>query len=56
MVVKKKLPDGESNPSLPRDRRGYSPLYYQGFADCKLNVVSFISVLEENDDQSKLAK
>ena len=24
------LPDGESNPGLPRDRRGYSPLYYRG--------------------------
>ena len=22
---------GESNPGLPRDRRRYSPLYYQGF-------------------------
>ena len=22
------LPDGESNPGLPRDRRGYLPLYY----------------------------
>ena len=26
------LPDGESNPGLPRDRRGYSPLYYRGLA------------------------
>ena len=25
------LPNGESNPGLPRDRRGYSPLYYRGF-------------------------
>ena len=25
------LPDGELNPGLPRDRRGYSPLYYRGF-------------------------
>ena len=25
-----KLPGGESNPGLPRDRRGYSPLYYRG--------------------------
>ena len=24
------LPGGESNPGLPRDRRGYSPLYYRG--------------------------
>ena len=24
------LRDGESNPGLPRDRRGYSPLYYRG--------------------------
>ena len=27
---KKKLRSGESNPGLPRDRRGYSPLYYFG--------------------------
>ena len=25
------LPDRESNPGLPRDRRGYSPLYYRGY-------------------------
>ena len=24
------LPDRELNPGLPRDRRGYSPLYYRG--------------------------
>ena len=24
------LPDGELNPGLPRDKRGYLPLYYQG--------------------------
>ena len=28
--VKKILPGGESNPGLPRDRRGYLPLYYRG--------------------------
>ena len=27
------LPDRESNPGLPRDRRGYWPLYYRGFRD-----------------------
>ena len=26
-VIKKILPVGESNPGLPRDRRGYLPLY-----------------------------
>ena len=26
----KNLPDGELNPGLPRDRRGYLPLYYRG--------------------------
>ena len=26
----KNLPGGESNPGLPRDRRGYSSLYYRG--------------------------
>ena len=29
-TVEKQLRDGESNPGLPRDRRGYSPLYYRG--------------------------
>ena len=28
--TQKMLRDGESNPGLPRDRRGYSPLYYRG--------------------------
>ena len=28
----KKLRDRELNPGLPRDRRGYSPLYYRGCA------------------------
>ena len=27
----KDLPNGELNPGLPRDRRGYLPLYYRGF-------------------------
>ena len=27
---KKILPGRELNPGLPRDRRGYSPLYYRG--------------------------
>ena len=30
VVGKKQLRDGELNPGLPRDRRGYSPLYYLG--------------------------
>ena len=30
LTVGKVLPDRESNPGLPRDRRGYSPLYYRG--------------------------
>ena len=29
-IIKKILRDGELNPGLPRDRRGYSPLYYLG--------------------------
>ena len=29
-LLSKVLPDRESNPGLPRDRRGYSPLYYRG--------------------------
>ena len=30
MQFEKTLPERESNPGLPRDRRGYSPLYYRG--------------------------
>ena len=29
------LPDGELNPGLPRDRRGYSPLYYRGLVNLR---------------------
>ena len=29
------LPDGELNPGLPRDRRGYLPLYYRGWLICQ---------------------
>ena len=31
------LPGGELNPGLPRDRRGYSPLYYLGSDYCNLS-------------------
>ena len=31
MNCKNTLPDGELNPGLPRDRRGYLPLYYREF-------------------------
>ena len=30
-ISEKNLPDGELNPGLPRDRRGYLPLYYRGW-------------------------
>ena len=30
-LFNKNLPDGELNPGLPRDRRGYLPLYYRGY-------------------------
>ena len=32
------LPGGESNPGLPRDRRGYSPLYYRGHLSMKIEI------------------
>ena len=32
LIIRKKLRDRELNPGLPRDRRGYYPLYYRGFA------------------------
>ena len=37
----KSLPDGELNPGLPRDRRGYLPLYYRGLDISKqgLNMI-----------------
>ena len=38
IVSIKNLPDGELNPGLPRDRRGYSALYYRGF-DMKVDVL-----------------
>ena len=40
------LPDGELNPGLPRDRRGYSPLYYRGF-----DIFFSIFVIHENISQ-----
>ena len=36
------LPGGESNPGLPRDRRGYSPLYYRGPGLRKLENLSYL--------------
>ena len=38
MTFGKTLPDRESNPGLPRDRRGYSPLYYRGLTSVKIGV------------------
>ena len=34
----KKLPDRESNPGRPRDRREYSPLYYRGDVHGRIDV------------------
>ena len=39
------LPDGESNPGLPRDRRGYLPLYYRGLAVGVVGVLGGQEVL-----------
>ena len=36
------LPGGESNPGLPRDRRGYSPLYYRGPGLRNLENLSYL--------------
>ena len=49
------LPGGESNPGLPRDRRGYSPLYYRGF-DENRNILNknqqcFIKLLKVSVQQ-----
>ena len=35
------LPDGELNPGLPRDRRGYSPLYYRGLVNTCIILYQF---------------
>ena len=48
MINKKEvLPGGESNPGLPRDRRGYSPLYYRGlsYTSKQIFLYYFIIVL-----------
>ena len=37
------LPDRESNPGLPRDRRRYSPLYYRGIHSCRLTFLTYRS-------------
>ena len=37
-VNQKNLLGGESNPGLPRDRRGYSPLYYRGTGCIRLRI------------------
>ena len=38
-AAKKSLPDGESNPGLPRDRRGYLPLYYRGLTKAAVSKI-----------------
>ena len=41
------LPGGESNPGLPRDRRGYSPLYYRGWSLFLSLLLEFVRCLEK---------
>ena len=36
--MQKRLRDRELNPGLPRDRRGYLPLYYRGCAHCSCDL------------------
>ena len=43
------LPGGELNPGLPRDRRGYSPLYYRGSDDGTEIKSLCISFTKKND-------
>ena len=45
----KDLPDGELNPGLPRDRRGYSPLYYRGLD----NRITSVLMLNLNFSESE---
>ena len=48
MISIKILPDGELNPGLPRDRRGYLPLYYRGFDEITMNLIMLIHGLSES--------
>ena len=41
MIKEKRLRDRELNPGLPRDRRGYLPLYYRGFVRTPSLVCTF---------------
>merc|ERR1711954_135830 len=54
------LPDWESNPGLPRDRRRYSPLYYQGMDDrcpfLRLGINPWILLLHAEPNPVKLNK
>ena len=63
LLFEKILPVGELNPGLPRDRRGYLPLYYRGFTRKELEILVFefpaLSSLSEfvvmnHDDVMKL--
>ena len=38
------LPDRESNPGLPRDRRGYWPLYYRGLLDQRPKINKYQTI------------
>ena len=42
-LIQNSLPGRELNPGLPRDRRGYSPLYYQGLGYNQLENLRFWS-------------
>ena len=42
------LPGGESNPGLPRDRRGYLPLYYRGVTKCDVKVDHNSTIAKQN--------
>ena len=48
------LPGGESNPGLPRDRRGYSPLYYRGWDE--MIVETFVTQRSNHIPNKPLAK
>ena len=50
-TLRKVLPDRESNPGLPRDRRGYSPLYYRGLVSYEIYVNLTLYVTIETNQQ-----
>ena len=55
-MTKNLLPDRESNPGLPRDRRGYSPLYYRGLSFTIREKNDIVTPLDDNEIFAELTE